>query len=112
MEIGYIDTPEEWRDLFMMCFMVAGTLLFLVTIFFTVVLGYLSTSTVLRTRRLLKNNVQPALENVRGTTETVRGTVTFVSDNAVRPVVKVYGAAAGARRFVSVVARFTGRKER
>ena len=110
MEIGYIDTPEEWRDVIIMSFMVAGTLLFLVGIAFTLILGFLSTSTVLRTRKMLKVNVQPALENVRETSETVRGTVTFVSDNAVKPVVKVYGAAAGARRFVAVVARFTQKK--
>ncbi|MDO8615910.1 MAG: hypothetical protein Q7T33_09290 [Dehalococcoidia bacterium] len=111
MEIGYLDTPEEWRDLFIMCFMVAGTLLFLVGTVFTIILGVLSAGVVMRTRRLLKMNVQPALENVRETTSTVRGTVTFVSDNAVRPVVKVYGVAAGARRFIAVVGRFTRPKE-
>ncbi len=111
MEIGYLDTPEEWRDLFIMCFMVAGTLLFLVGTIFTIVVGVLSTGAIMRVRRLLKTNVQPALENVRETSSTIRGTVTFVSDNAVKPVVKVYGVAAGARRFVAVVGRFTRPKE-
>lgn len=102
MNIGYLDTPEEWRDFFIMCFTVAGTIVFLLTIGFTLVLGYLSTTTLLRTRRLLKT-VQPTLENVRETTSTIRNTVAFVSDTAVKPVVTTYGAIAGARRFMAVI---------
>jgi hypothetical protein len=107
MEIGWIDTPQDWRDFFLMCFTVAGTLLFLVSIFFTLIIGSLTTATMLRTRRILKNNLQPTLDNVRETTENVRGTVAFISDNAIRPVVRAYGAYAGARRFVAVLVRFT-----
>jgi len=107
MELGWLDTPEEWRDLFIMCFTVAGTLLFLVATIFTLVIGSLSTSVAMRARRVLRDSVGPAAENVRETTANVRGTVTYISDYAVKPVVKTYGAAAGARRFVSVIARFT-----
>ncbi|MCH8051778.1 MAG: hypothetical protein IIC86_07150 [Chloroflexi bacterium] len=39
----------------------------------------------------------------------MKSTVAFVSDNAVKPVVKVYGVAAGARRFVSVASKVAGR---
>lgn len=106
MEIGFIDTPERWRDVFIMSFMVAGTIFFLVSTIFTAVIGILTTSTLLRARRILKNNIGPTLDNVRETTESVRGTVSFVSETAVKPVVKVYGVAAGARRFVVVLARF------
>src|SRR5437867_1136741 len=45
MNIGYLNTPEEWRDFFIMCFTVAGTITFLLTIGFTLVIGYLSTTT-------------------------------------------------------------------
>ncbi len=105
MEIGWIDSPERWRDFFLMCFTVAGTILFLVGIIFTIVIGWLTTSTLLRTRRILKNNVQPALADVRETTASVRGTVSFISDTAVKPVVRVYSVYAGARRFVTVFVR-------
>ncbi len=107
MDIGWIDTPEEWRDLLIMCFMVAGTIMFLVAVFFTIMIGSVTYSTVSRARRLMKDQLAPTLDSVRETSESVRGTVGFIGDNAVTPVVKVYGAAAGARRFVSVVARFT-----
>jgi hypothetical protein len=109
LELGYIDTPEEWRDLFIMMFMVAGTLLFLIGIIFTLLTGFMGLSVFGRLRKIMKENVQPATANVRETTETVRGTVEFVSDNAVKPVVKVYGVAAGARRFVGVAAKVAGR---
>ncbi|HEY5640804.1 MAG TPA: hypothetical protein VIW01_12230 [Dehalococcoidia bacterium] len=109
MELGYIDTPEEWRDLFIMMFMVAGTLLFLLGIIMTLVSGFLGVNILNRVRSILKHNVQPAAQNVRETTENVKGTVEFVSDNAVKPVVKAYGVAAGARRFVGVAAKVAGR---
>ena len=107
MNVGWINTPEEWRDVLIMSFMVAGTILFLIGWFFTVAIGIVTYSTVNRARRLMKDKVSPTLDSVRETSESVRGTVGFIGDNAVTPVVKVYGAAAGARRFVSVVARFT-----
>src|SRR2546426_9839999 len=110
LDVGWIDTPERWRDFLIMCFMVAGTIMFLVATFFTIMIGSITYSTVNRARRLMKDKVSPTLDSVRETSESVRGTVGFIGDNAVTPVVKVYGAAAGARRFVSVVARFTRRR--
>jgi len=111
MEIGWIDTPQDWRDFFIMCFTVAGTIVFLLGIIFTLVLGWTSFLTVNKARSILKNNVQPTMENVRVTTENVRGTVAFVSDNAVKPVVRVYSTYAGARRFVAVLVKFTRPKD-
>lgn len=111
MEIGWIDTPQDWRDFFIMCFTVAGTIVFLLGIIFTLIIGWASFLTVNRARSILKASVQPAAENVRVTTENVRATVGFISDNAVKPVVRVYSTYAGARRFVSVLIRFTRPKQ-
>lgn len=110
MDIGLLVIREELRDWFIIAYTALGALLFFVAIFFTIVIGLLSTGTVLRTRRILKDNIQPTLENVRQTTENVRGTVAFVSDYAVKPVVKAYGAAAGARRFVAVITRMSRKR--
>ena len=106
MEIGWVNTPQDWRDVFIMAFMVAGTLLFLFGILFTIVVGLLTAGIAARFRGVLKDSVQPTLENVRETSESVRGTVAFVSDYAVTPVVRVYSAYAGARRFIVVFMRF------
>lgn len=111
MEIGWIDTPQDWRDFFLMCFTVAGTILFLISIIFTIAIGWMTFLTVNRARSIMKNSLQPTIENVRQTSENVRGTVSFVSDNAVKPVVRVYSTYAGARRFVAVLVKFTRPKQ-
>jgi hypothetical protein len=102
---------SEWRDVAVIAYSVAGTLAFAVILLFTIIIGYLLMSTIGRVRGLLKNQVQPALANVRQTTETVRGTANYISDYAVKPVVKAYGTYAGARRFVSVFVRLTRPKK-
>lgn len=100
---------QEFRDITIISFTIAGTVLFVVGIIFTIILGGLSWGAVSRARGVMKNSVQPTMENVRETTENVRGTVAFISDHAVTPVVRTYGFVAGARRFIVVVSRFTRR---
>jgi hypothetical protein len=109
LELGYIDTPEEWRDLFIMMYAVAGTIVFLVTLLFVSVLGYLGFSILSRVRRILAENVQPAAVNVQATAQNLRGTVEYVSDTAVKPVIKAYGATLAARSFVAVITRISRR---
>jgi ABC-type glycerol-3-phosphate transport system permease component len=106
MEFGFLLSLQEWRDIFLIIFTALGAVLFLFAILFTLIIGWLSMSTINRARGILKNNVQPAVENVRETTHTIKSTVQIISDNAVKPVVKAYGAYAGARRFVAVFMRF------
>jgi thiosulfate reductase cytochrome b subunit len=96
---------EEWRDVFVIAYSIAGVIAFVLIAFFTLVLGIVSWMTLNRVRGLLKNNVQPTVESVRQTSESVRGTVEFVSDYAVSPVVKTYGTVAGARQFIVVLSR-------
>ena len=110
MEIAWIDTPEEWRDLLVMMYMAAGTIAFVILSMFTLIIGFITLQIVLRVRSILKNNVQPAAVNVQGAAQNLKGTVEYVGDYAVKPVVSAYGVAAGARRFVAVFARLT-RKE-
>ena len=53
----------------------------------------------------LRDKVVPALEKVNDTATTVKGTATFVSESVVAPIIKVAGAAAGARAMVQTLAR-------
>ena len=106
-----IDTLQDLRDVTIISFTIAGTVLFLVAIIFTVIIGWAAKSTVSKVKGVVSDSVQPTLENVRETTENVRGTVAFVSDYAVTPVVRTYGIIAGARRFMVVVSRFRRRSE-
>ena len=101
---------SEIRDVAIIAYSIAGTIAFLAILVVTLVLGFLGMNIMGRVKSLLKDNVQPAAENARATAQNIRGTVEYVSDTAVKPVVTAYGMAAGARRFVGVVARFTGKK--
>src|SRR3989304_1118523 len=85
-----IDTLQDLRDVTIISFAIAGTVLF--------VIASLSVATLRKVKSVVGDNVQPTLENVRETTENVRGTVAFISDYAVTPVVRRYGIFAGARR--------------
>jgi SNF family Na+-dependent transporter len=102
---------QELRDISIVSFCIAGTVLFLVAIIFTVVIGWAAKSTVSKVKGVVSDSVQPTLESVRETTENVQSTVAFVSDYAVTPVVRTYGIIAGARRFMVVVSRFRHRSE-
>jgi hypothetical protein len=106
-----IDSLQDLRDVTIISFCIAGTVLFLVAIIFTVVIGWGAKATVSKVKNVVGDSVQPTLENVRETTENVRGTVAFVSDHAVTPVVRTYGIIAGARRFMAVASRFRHRSE-
>lgn len=105
MDIVWLLALEEWRDIFVSVYSVAGTVMFIFGTIFIVIVGVLAISTLNRVRRIMKENVTPTLDSVRETSESVRGTVVFISDNAVKPVVKVYGTVAGVRRFIAVFAR-------
>ncbi len=104
-----IDTLQDFRDVTIISFTIAGTVLFLVAIILAVVIGGMAFATARQVRSVVSDSVQPTMENVRETTENVRGTVAFSSAQAGAPVVRTDGIFAGARRFIVVVSRFTRR---
>ena len=53
----------------------------------------------------IQNHIVPLLEKATDTMETVKGTTTFVSESVVTPIIKVAGAAAGARAMVQTLLR-------
>lgn len=102
---------QEVRDYSLIVFCIAGVIAFVLIILSTLVTIFLSWNILGRIKKILKENVQPATANVRETTQNLKGTVAYISDNAVKPIVKVYGAAAGARQFAKVVSRFSKKKD-
>jgi hypothetical protein len=56
---------------------------------------------------LLKDRVIPLLEKGQGTLDNVKGTVGFVGENVASPIIKIAGAAAGAK---GVVQGLVGKK--
>ena len=91
-----IDTLQDVRDVTIIAFTIAGTVLFLAAIVVTVVVGVAATGAFRAARRLLDEGVKPMVSNVRGT-------VTFISDSAVSPIIRAYGIVSGVRRGLGVL---------
>jgi len=75
-------------------FMCVGALLFIVT---TGLLAFIAFQ--------IRDQIVPALQKVDDTARTVKGTTTFISESVVSPIIKVAGAAAGARAMVQTLVR-------
>lgn len=58
---------------------------------------------VARLTAMLQNEIRPMLEATNDALRTVRGTTEFLSDNMVRPVVRLSGAAAAIRRAMDLI---------
>jgi hypothetical protein len=91
-----IDSLQDVRDVTIIAFTIAGTILFLVAIIVTVAVGVAATSTLRAARRLVDEGVKPMVSNVRES-------VTFISDTAVAPIIRAYGLIARARRGLGVL---------
>ena len=91
-----IDTLQDVRDVTIIAFTIAGTVLFLVAIIVTVVVGLAATGAFQAARRLIDEGVKPMVSNVRGT-------ATFISDTAVSPIIRACGLISGVRRGLGVL---------
>lgn len=85
---------------------------FVVAIVITLVLGFAAKALVDTVRRMLNEDLKPILANAGKTANTVRGTTSFISDNAVKPVVRIYGVVAGLRRAAGVLSGLSGRRKK
>lgn len=93
----------DWRDVVLIA-VGSLTLLVLVAILaVTVVLGLAIRALIGTARRMLSDEVSPLLNSAQQTVHTVRGTTSFVSETAVRPIIRVYGVVAGAKRAAGVI---------
>ena len=86
-----IDTLQDLRDVTIVAFTIAGTVLFLAAIIVTIVVGLTATAAFRAIRKLVDDNVKPMITNVQGT-------VSFVSDTTVSPIIRAYGIFSGVRR--------------
>ena len=97
------------RDIVVIIYGIIGIIFFAVAIVVVLMVGMTAKGLLNRVKQMLDESVKPALNSVKDAAETVRGTSEFVSRTAVTPVVKVYGAAAGVKRGLSVLAGMRGR---
>ena len=59
--------------------------------------------TVTNTANQVIGTVQNAAESAKDTAQDVKGTVAFVNDRTAKPIIELYAAVAGARRFARAV---------
>ena len=97
-----IDTLQDLRDVTIVAFTIAGTLLFLAALIVTIAVGAMAVATLRAVRKLVNENVKPMIANVQGT-------ATFVSDTTVSPIVRAYGIYSGVRRGMGVLSGLTER---
>jgi hypothetical protein len=103
---------QDVRDIIIIA---AGSLTILVLLalfIITVVLGFTIRALLSAIQSLLREELTPLVKSGRETAGRIKGTVTFVSENAVTPVVKTYGIIAGTRRFLGVLSGVTGRRNK
>ncbi len=102
-----IDNLQDLRDVTIVAFTIAGTVLFLLGIFATLVTMWVLLAVrtmVAQTAKAIGNHLGPTLQGVQETVDTVRSTAVFVSETVVRPVAKTYGALAMARALLGFLA--------
>ena len=100
------------RDVVIIVYGIIGVIFFLVAVIVLAIVGFGVRGLIRAVKDMLDDSVKPTLESVKGAAETVRGTTEFVSKTAVSPIVRTYGAFAGARKGLSVLAGLAGRKEK
>ncbi len=86
-------------------FAITAVLMFIVTMIFTVLIGYGLFALIRGSRRTVSDRLGPLLDSAQATMHSVRVTSEYMSDAAVSPVVGAYGLFAGLRRAVDVLIR-------
>ena len=87
------DSWSEWRDI---TIVVIGFLTAF-ALFLTIVLLMALVVLAVTARRVLKNNLGPALDSLRDTLDNVRGTTEFAGETVVTPIIRVYSVVRGVR---------------
>ncbi len=93
----------DWRDIMIIAVGSITFLVLLAMLVVVVVLGFATRVLIRRANKLLNDQVSPLLGSAQETLDTVRGTTSFVSESTVRPIIRIYGVVAGAKRAASVI---------
>jgi hypothetical protein len=91
---SWLAALRDTSIIYVSLFMCVGAIAFIIT---TGLIGFIAF--------MIRDHIVPALEKADDTLQTVKGTTTFVSESVVAPIIKVAGAAAGARAMVQTLMR-------
>lgn len=106
------ESLADWRDIIIIASGGLMIFLFVLLIVFTFLLGTATRSLLSTIQNMVRTEVSPLLDSARETVQSVRGTTVFVSENAVRPIIRVYGIIAAFRRAFAVLMGFVRRSGR
>lgn len=102
---------SQWRDIlivFMAAFWMMAGLLTVVLIIVLILLA-------LAARRVMRENVAPAVDSLKDSLDNIRGTTEFAGETVVSPIIRVYSVVRGVRSGVRAVgnlpSRIRGRKK-
>ncbi len=101
---------SDVRDVIIIIYGIIGIIFFAVAVVVVLFVGLSAKGLFNYVKGLLNDDVKPALGSIKEAADTVRGTTDFVGRTAVAPMVKVYGAAAGVKKGLSVLGGLRGKK--
>jgi ABC-type Fe3+ transport system permease subunit len=102
---------SQWRDIFIVFMALFWAFAGFLTVILIVVLILLA----LAARRVMRENVAPAVDSLKDSLDNIRGTTEFAGETVVSPIIRVYSVVRGVRSGVRAVgnlpARVRGRKK-
>jgi hypothetical protein len=98
------DSWAEWRDIAIVFSTLFWALAGVILVALLAALVFL----IFAIRNLLKDNVAPAVDSLKGTLDNVRGTTEFAGETVVSPLIRAYSVVRGVRTGVSAVRNFPG----
>jgi hypothetical protein len=93
------DSWSEWRDITIVLMGSLAVIALLLTIVLLMVLVVLAVTL----RRILQNNLRPAIDSLRDSLDNLRGTTEFAGETVVTPIIRVYSVVRGVRSGLSAV---------
>jgi hypothetical protein len=93
------DSWSEWRDIVIV---MAGLFMAMAMFLIVICLGVM-VFLLITIRRLIRDNVAPAVDSLKDSIDNVRGTAEFMGEAAAAPVIRVYSVVNGVRTGLGAV---------
>ncbi len=103
---------QEIRDIALITASGLTVVLLLILILFTVLVGTATRGLIATVQTTLRTEVTPLLDSARQTIQSVQGTTVFISETAVKPIIRFYGIIAAIRRAFAVLMGLVRRRGR
>ena len=103
------DRPDTVRDWVIIVFFSIGILVGFVMLIASIAVAVAAVALLATLKNLVNEKVYPLADEAKLTVANIRGTSEFMSEKAVKPVVKMYSFAAGVKKAAGVVTGLGGK---